>query len=111
MKPGIPAFTGISSGNKWEVLQFCKADPFILVHLLGYNGEERHKNSEGWEKYEIYFHLTLLFKDLHRLSVKPWDIEKIIESKSIDSSTIFQWYNELLCEAYYDIEERLIDFY
>lgn len=107
---GIPYLSAFSN-NKWKVIHRLESGPFLLVSLYGYNGEKKHINSEGWEKYECYFELTLMFRGLNNnLSLRS-EILKVVDSKMIDTTVIQSWFNNGMCEAYFDYEEKMIDCY
>lgn len=110
MNFGIP-FLGAFSNNEWKVIKSLESGPFLLVALYGFNGVKKHSNSEGWEKYECYFNLTLMFKGLGNNPALRTEILRAIDSKTIDPKLIQSWFNNGICEAYFESEEKMIDFY
>lgn len=59
----LPHITSLFGSNYWTLKGYFTAGPFTLISLQNFKGERTHRNSEGWEKYELYDNLTLLITD------------------------------------------------
>lgn len=112
MNTGIP-FLGAFADDKWTVIKFLNSGPFILAELYASNGVRKHSNSEGWEKYNCYFRLTLFFRGLTS-NPNPNLYSQVLHelaTKQIKPETISSWYNSGICEAFNEYEEEMIDCY
>lgn len=110
MNTGIP-FLGVFADDKWTVIKFLNSGPFILAELYASNGIRKHSNSEGWEKYNCSFRLTLFFRGLNSNPTLYNQVLRELATKQINPENISSWYNSGICEAFSEYEEEMIDWY